>query len=57
MSESIGIWRLYTSFLDRARRRSAERRTAAAVSDLPPYLLKDIGWPSGYHRDRNRNGR
>jgi len=31
-------------------RRSRERRTIAAISELPPHLLKDIGWPGAHDR-------
>lgn len=57
MADTIGIWRLYTSYLNRARQRRADRRTLAAVSDLPQHLLKDIGWPGGYDSGRERRGR
>lgn len=57
MADTIGIWKLYTTYLDRARQRRADRRTLAAVSDLPSHLLKDIGWPGGYDNGSERRGR
>ncbi|MGI9402159.1 MAG: hypothetical protein ACR2O0_12955 [Rhizobiaceae bacterium] len=57
MTDSNGIWRIYNNFVDQARRRRAERRIAAAVSELPQHLLKDIGWPAGYHNTMERRGR
>lgn len=44
-------WRQFT------RRREQEvthRRTMMAVSELPPHLLKDIGWPGAYEAKRGR---
>lgn len=40
-----------------ARRRDEDyshRRTMMAVSELPPHLLKDIGWPASYESRRGR---
>jgi uncharacterized protein YjiS (DUF1127 family) len=37
-------------------RRRRERQTLSAISELPPYMLKDIGWPgAGDQRQRNRD--
>jgi uncharacterized protein YjiS (DUF1127 family) len=45
----IDAWRAYA-------RRRRERQTVAAITDLPPYLLKDIGWPgAGDQRQKNRD--
>lgn len=44
---------------DYARRRRQRRRdyeTRLAVSELPPELQRDIGWPGAYERMR-REGR
>jgi len=48
---------LFDSWREFSRRRSEDKarmRTVSAISDLPPYLLKDIGWPSAYERRRAR---
>ena len=48
-STILDTWREY------ARRRSdriTHRATMLAVSELPPHLLKDIGWPADYERGR-----
>lgn len=51
--------RMPTMILDAWRameRRRRERQTLSAISDLPPYLLKDIGWPgAGDRRQKNRD--
>jgi uncharacterized protein YjiS (DUF1127 family) len=39
----VQAWHEYT-------RRARQRRTIAAISDLPPHLLKDIGWPGAHDR-------
>ncbi|HSO47500.1 MAG TPA: DUF1127 domain-containing protein [Rhizobiaceae bacterium] len=31
-------------------RHRRERQTLTAISDLPPHLLKDIGWPGAHDR-------
>jgi len=42
-------WRNYS---ERRREEQVYRNTVNAVSDLPPHILKDIGWPGGYDRQR-----
>jgi len=43
-------WR---EFARRREERNIQRRTLNAVAELPPHLLKDIGWPGAYERPRN----
>lgn len=31
-------------------RHRREKQTMLAISELPPHLLKDIGWPGGHDR-------
>lgn len=38
------------SALRHSRERYAHRQTLQAVSELPPHVLKDIGWPDSYER-------
>lgn len=40
------------SLLRHSRERYAHRQTLSAVSELPPHMLKDIGWPDSYERRR-----
>jgi uncharacterized protein YjiS (DUF1127 family) len=51
--------RMQTMFLDAWRafeRRRRERQTLSAISELPPYMLKDIGWPgAGDRRQGSRD--
>ena len=42
-------WREYSR---KRQERASHYKTLTAVSDLPPHLLKDIGWPSAYERGR-----
>lgn len=42
------------SYSERRREEQTYRDTMNAVSDLPPHILKDIGWPGGYERQRVR---
>jgi uncharacterized protein YjiS (DUF1127 family) len=44
-------WREFTR---RRESRVAQRRTMLAISELPPHLLKDIGWPGEWETRRGR---
>lgn len=33
--------------------RNVDRKTNIAVSELPPHVLKDIGWPGAWERQRH----
>ena len=46
-------WRHYST---RRRERREHRDTINAVSDLPTHILKDIGWPGAYDRQRKYRG-
>ena len=41
-----------TRYATRRRDNTAHRETIKAISELPPHLLKDIGWPNAYDRQR-----
>ncbi len=43
--EILARWRSYRN--DR-RERAQYYRTAKAIRDLPPHIMKDIGWPGAY---------
>ncbi|GIL00951.1 MAG: hypothetical protein BroJett030_08500 [Alphaproteobacteria bacterium] len=42
-------WRTYSR---QRQERRIHRQTINAVSDLPTHILKDIGWPGAYERQR-----
>jgi len=42
----------WTRYVARRRDDRAHRETIEAISNLPPHLLKDIGWPNAYDRQR-----
>ena len=46
-------WRTYSALRKKQRR---HRETIEAVSDLPPHILRDIGWPGRYERQRRYRG-
>ena len=46
------IFDAWREFARRRRENWEYRRTINAVSDLPPHVLKDIGWPTAYDRGR-----
>lgn len=52
-SELFGAWRRYSS---RRQEQRIHRDTIEAVGTLPPHILKDIGWPGAYERQRKYRG-
>ena len=42
----------WTRYLSHRRDDRLHRKTMEEISDLPPHLLKDIGWPNSYDRQR-----
>ncbi len=42
-------WRTYSASRKEHR---VHRQTVDAINELPPHILKDIGWPGAYERQR-----
>jgi hypothetical protein len=53
---STGFWDSYFNYIHRMRERRIQRQTAQAIAELPPHILRDIGWPAAYEQ-RNQRGR
>lgn len=57
MFGAINFWDAYTGYLGRMRERRLEQETERLVSELPPHLRRDIGWPGAYYDRRRRHSR
>jgi hypothetical protein len=57
MPVTTGFWNSYVGYISRIRERRAHRQTTDAIADLPPHILRDIGWPGAYERSLKRRGK
>lgn len=55
MSLTTGFFDAWAGYLSRRRDNREHRQTIDAVSDLPPHILRDIGWPGAYERQRKHH--
>ena len=52
MSFTSAVFDGLTRYVTHRRQNRVHRETIQAISNLPPHLLKDIGWPNSYDRQR-----
>ena len=49
------VTHLWRSYARRQRERRRDYQTRLAVSELPPELRRDIGWPGAWERQRRES--
>ena len=52
MSFTTAFFDGLTRYMSHRHDNRVHRETIQAISELPPHLLRDIGWPNAYDRQR-----